>query len=750
MSVSTTHATGTDIGLAASVDTTMTSASKSAANQGHGADMVIKFEGMPQAYAEGRKRAPMELLEERAQELERLMERLREVGLSCISRAGPRVRGQVLIFVRCPEHLLRQMRHSERVHDFLHGVVTSSRLNQDEAFKPAQRVRYTQIRIAAPYKDSPQKHRGAGISPKCAEFPHVMDMLPLHDKEFNRAWISSWSKMSLSSFFYGIGQHEFDKLRDQFGVDIAMYFSFLNTYFLALAPISVLGLIFWASDQTYNRMYAFLLIVWATVFVEIWRIRERMLAVHWGMTGVSSVSQRHEGFRPRTTTRSAITGESEEVFENWRRDARFFSCLPITILFIVLLLCTMSVLFLIEIVVTEVYDGPGKSFVPLVPTVLFSTCIPIIQSAWRAAAQAMTDFENHATANKFRASLTFKIFGMQSVVTYGILALTAYIYIPFGEFLINQLYQKGYLTRLFSIVSNGTYEHKGSTMNFRVSPNRLHAQLFAMCVTEQITDTASEVLLPMVIRYFDRLMKRFRRPASVKARRAEFAKTNPDQEFLERVQNEFDLDVYDEFTDYAEMATQLGVIVLWSVLWPLAPVMGLVNNFFELRSDAYKLVINMRRPFPRRVESIGSWMSVLSILVQLSVFTNASMLFMFDALKPNSKNPLRPRDASISHRIRLWIVSFTFALMCNQLYSLIHSLIRHIIERSMWANCDEDISIRRRLHMNRVALIERFEHAASPRELETLSSSKPASHDPFWDLSSDTGISYIRNASKEA
>ena len=155
----------------------------------------------------------------------------------------------------------------------MHGVVTSSRLNQDEAFKPAQRVRYTQIRIAAPYKDSPQKHRGAGISPKCAEFPHVMDMLPLHDKEFNRAWISSWSKMSLSSFFYGIGQHEFDKLRDQFGVDIAMYFSFLNTYFLALAPISVLGLIFWASDQTYNRMYAFLLIVWATVFVEIWRIR---------------------------------------------------------------------------------------------------------------------------------------------------------------------------------------------------------------------------------------------------------------------------------------------------------------------------------------------------------------------------------------------------------------------------------------------------------------------------------------------
>ena len=142
-------------------------------------------------------------------------------------------------------------------------------------------------------------------------------------------------------------------------------------------------------------------------------------------------------------------------------------------------------------------------------------------------------------------------------------------------------------------------------MNFRVSPNRLHAQLFAMCVTEQITDTASEVLLPMVIRYFDRLMKRFRRPASVKARRAEFAKTNPDQEFLERVQNEFDLDVYDEFTDYAEMATQLGVIVLWSVLWPLAPVMGLVNNFFELRSDAYKLVINMRRPFPRRVESVS-------------------------------------------------------------------------------------------------------------------------------------------------
>ena len=712
------------------------------------ADFVIKFEGFPKIFADGTKRAPPRLLDERAQELERLMARLRDVGLVSVSRAGPRARGQVLVFVHIEHAVLQEMRQIERSQDFLHGVVTAEELSMDEPFKPAERVRYTHKRITAPHRAS-SAERGAGITARCAEFPHVMDMMPLHDSSFNQAWIKTWSRVSLASIVYGIDQSEIDKLRDHFGVHIAMYFAFLNAYAKSLVPMAVTGFIFWLSGQANHHMYACLVVLWAIVFVEFWRMRERMLAVRWGMTGVSSVSERNSHFTPRTKSLSPITGMEEEVFENWRRDVRHMLCIPVTILFLVLLVSTMAAIFLFQVVVDEVYDGPAKSFVTLIPTILFSTCIPLIQSAWRMTAQMMTNFENHATVHRFQSSLTSKIFGMQSVVTYGILALTAYIYMPFGEYLIIQLHVHGYLDRLFAFVTRDPNASKGRIQPFHVSSAGLHDQLFALSVTQQLMNTFTEVILPILLRHVEKVLNKIRGSSRRKELEA-FAQTNRDQAFLERVQNEFDLDVYDEFTDYAEMATQLGVISLWSVLWPLAPVMSVVNNFFELRSDAFKLVVNMRRPIPRRVESIGSWMSVLSHLAHLSFFTNYTMLFILDALKPDSENPHKSPCGAFFDRMVLWLKAFFLALVYNYAFSFVPIIVRYVLERIMWQNSAEDVSIRRRLHQNRVALISRFEKYDQMKQAHTSVPTLDAASQPgsFWHPSSDTGVSYIASAAK--
>lgn len=712
------------------------------------ADFVIKFEGFPKIFADGTKRAPPGFLDERAQELERLMARLRDVGLVSVSRAGPRARGQVLVFVHIEHAVLQEMRQIERSQDFLHGVVTAEELSMDEPFKPAERVRYTHKRITAPYRAS-SAEQGAGITARCAEFPHVMDMMPLHDSSFNQAWIKTWSHVSLASIVYGIDQSEIDKLRDHFGVHIAMYFAFLNAYSKSLVPMAVTGFIFWLSGLANHHMYACLVVLWAIAFVEYWHIRERMLAVRWGMTGVSSVSERNSHFTPRTKSLSPITGMEEEVFENWRRDVRFLLCVPVTILFLVLLVSTMAAIFLFQVVVDEVYDGPAKSLVALIPTILFSTCIPLIQSAWRMAAQIMTNFENHATVHRFQSSLTFKIFGMQSIVTYGILALTAYMYLPFGEYLINQLQVHGYLDRLFAFVTRDPNAFKGRIQPFHVSPTGLHDQLFAMSVTQQLMNTFTEVILPILWRHAEKFINKIRGSSRRKELEA-FAKTNRDQAFLERVQNEFDLDVYDEFTDYAEMATQLGVISLWSVLWPLAPVMSVVNNFFELRSDAFKLVVNMRRPIPRRVESIGSWSSVLSHLAHLSFFTNFTMLFIFDAFKPDSESSYKPPSNEMRERIVLWLQPFVSALLLNYSFSMVPSIVRYVLERTMWQNSAEDVSIRRRLHQNRVALISRYEKYDTMKQTHTSVPTLDAASQigSFWHPSSDTGVSYIASAAK--
>lgn len=53
---------------------------------------------------------------------------------------------------------------------------------------------------------------------------------------------------------------------------------------------------------------------------------------------------------------------------------------------------------------------------------------------------------------------------------------------------------------------------------------------------------------------------------------------------------------------------QFGYLTLFSPVWPLASVSFLINNWIELRSDAVKICVEMKRPVPHRADSIGPWL----------------------------------------------------------------------------------------------------------------------------------------------
>lgn len=64
---------------------------------------------------------------------------------------------------------------------------------------------------------------------------------------------------------------------------------------------------------------------------------------------------------------------------------------------------------------------------------------------------------------------------------------------------------------------------------------------------------------------------------------------------------------------------QYGFITLFSLAFPLTPLLALINNIFELRLDAIKMLKLERRPVAQRVKSIGVWMNILTILSKVSV-----------------------------------------------------------------------------------------------------------------------------------
>lgn len=91
------------------------------------------------------------------------------------------------------------------------------------------------------------------------------------------------------------------------------------------------------------------------------------------------------------------------------------------------------------------------------------------------------------------------------------------------------------------------------------------------------------------------------------------------------------LESYEVYSDYVEMAIQFGYIVLFAVAFPLAPVVALLSNVIEIRSDLFKLCYVVRRPVPRLgLAENGTWAGVFQVMVLAAVVTN-TVLFAVGA-----------------------------------------------------------------------------------------------------------------------
>lgn len=65
------------------------------------------------------------------------------------------------------------------------------------------------------------------------------------------------------------------------------------------------------------------------------------------------------------------------------------------------------------------------------------------------------------------------------------------------------------------------------------------------------------------------------------------------------------------------------MVLLFSALFPFAPLLALCNNIIELRSDAYKYLFLYRRYDPEQAQSLGSWFAIIRFLSLLSISTNS-------------------------------------------------------------------------------------------------------------------------------
>jgi len=102
-----------------------------------------------------------------------------------------------------------------------------------------------------------------------------------------------------------------------------------------------------------------------------------------------------------------------------------------------------------------------------------------------------------------------------------------------------------------------------------------------------------------------------------------------DDDVLQTVQIQRAVEPYDVASEHIEILLQYGYVVMFTVAFPLAPVLAYLNNLWESRLDLFKIRVT-RRPIPMFVNNIGGWFTALEVMSFIAVLTNCLLLVSGD------------------------------------------------------------------------------------------------------------------------
>lgn len=465
----------------------------------------------------------------------------------------------------------------------------------------------------------------------------------------------------------------------------------------------------WVLLGNFSVIYAIVNGLWCIIFVEYWKRQEQELAMRWNVKNVSSIEDKRREFQPEKIATDPVTGEKVAFFPAKKRIQRQLLQIPLAILCVVALGAVICTCYAIEIFISEVYDGPLKSVLVFLPTIILTLAVPTISNFLTQFAGQLTFFENYETQEAHDKAMISKVFVINFITSYTAIFLTSFVYVPFASILVPYLDIFSLTVKPFA--ENEKQMEVPSPATFTINPNRLRNQMIYFAVTAQIVNFAMETLMPVITQ---RGTKKFK---EIQSQRAEkHGGTAPsidandppeEKEFLSRVREEAALPEYDVTSDLREMCIQFGYLSLFSVIWPLTPVSYFINNWVEIRGDTFKLTVECRRPNPARADSIGPWLDSLEFLAWLGSLTSAALVYMFSGGDGPDGKP---------HAIKLWALLLS-VLLSEHIFLVVRLLVRSAISKLDSAAMRKERSERfmvRRKYLEDAGLTDAIKPLASP------------------------------------
>ncbi|KAF3519000.1 hypothetical protein DY000_02063777 [Brassica cretica] len=416
----------------------------------------------------------------------------------------------------------------------------------------------------------------------------IKQMFPLHDelnrKELLKTWALNW---------WNFTNQPIDQIYSYFGAKIGVYFSFLGMYTRWLLFPAVLGIIVQMIDfgsLQFLVLPSFFVstILWAALFLQFWKRKNAALLARWQINYLVGPSQ---GYRfigmewsslpfPKELIKNLGNEKFKEKeayqrYEWFAYRKRFRN----DVLVIMTIIC-LQLPF--ELAYAHIYEIITSDTIKFLLTAIY---LLIIQYLTRLGGKVSVKLINREIN--------------ESV-----------------EYRANSLIYKTYI---------GIFYHVLLHRNFM----SLRQVLIQRLIISQVFWTLMDGSLP----YLKYSYRKFR---ARKKKKSEGGPSTGKILIASRVEKEYFKPTYSAsigveledglFDDFLELALQFGMIMMFACAFPLAFTLAAVSNVMEMRTNALKLLVTLRRPLPRAAATIGAWLNIWQFLVVMSICTNSALL----------------------------------------------------------------------------------------------------------------------------
>lgn len=372
-------------------------------------------------------------------------------------------------------------------------------------------------------------------------------------------------------------------------------------------------------DNFGTLVFAVFMSVWVTLFLEFWKRYQAQLEYEWDTV---EFLEQEEPPRPEYEAKciyerkNPVTGIKEKVpYTKCGRCIRVSLGIGTVLFWILLIVASVVAITVYRLAAFFAFSAKLRAqdlkqletlkdyVTPQMATsvtasIISFVVIMILNILYERVAIWITNFELPRTKTDYENSLTLKMFLFQFVNYY-----SSCFYIAF--FKGKAVGFPGDPVYLLGKYRNEECDPGGCLIE-------LTTQLSIIMGGKAIWNNIQEVLLPWV----KNLILRHCTSATTET-------VIPRWEQDYRLQSVSKLGL---FYEYLEMVIQFGFVTLFVASFPLAPVLALVNNLFEIRVDAWKITTQFRRVVPEKAQDIGAWQPILQGVAILAVATNAMII----------------------------------------------------------------------------------------------------------------------------